>query len=159
VLVSEPSRAARVSVNSLDVASQTFEQETVTPVVNVQLGYEYDAGQQPVDALRFELSVADSVVASTDLRTSRVALSGDTTLAGRVSDADAWSAQDFTVDIGETVERTVSVGVRMAVLDGDNSVIVEDSVRDDAAITVTHPQENAWTATVGGTGTITDGEQ
>lgn len=54
--------------------------------------------------------------------------------------------------------RELTIGVRFAVLDSGDDVIVEDVAEDTASVTVRHPQESRWVAEVGGSGSITNAE-
>jgi len=149
---------AEVSMDSFDVADAEFEAEQITPELVVDLRYGYDAGTEAVSAVRFGLVVGGDEIASERLDTSRAVFEGQTGLTGRLTDSSAWDASDFAVEVGETVTRDVSVRVVFEVLDRSDSVLVSDTASDTATVEIAHPQANAWTATVGGTGTIQDAE-
>jgi len=155
----QASGAANVSVDSFTVSDATFEAESVAPVVELSLAYDYDVGVSGVSGLVFELAVGDSVVASDELTTDRTALSNTTDLSGRVTDADAWGSADFAPAVGKSVSRDVSVTVRFVVLDSTGDVIVSDTATDSATVTVTHPQDSRLVAEVGGDGVIVDGSE
>jgi hypothetical protein len=152
-LGSQPTRAA-VTVESFDVADAEFTAEQVDPVVAVDLSYSYDAGVAPVTNLRFELLVAETVVASDTLVTDTTTHDGTLSLRGSVTDAEAWSASDFSPDVAEQISHEVSVTVRFAVREQDGTVIVEDSKADTGTVVVDHPQESTYVASVGGSGSI-----
>lgn len=153
VWVGDPVRAA-VSVDELTIPDASFERDDLDPVVAVTAGYEYDVGTTAVSALRFELVVDETVVASEQLRTDEPTLSGETELSGRIADSDAWALADFAPAIGETLERDLTVTLRFAVLGSDDSAIVSDSASETVTVTVAHPQDSAYTASVGGEGEI-----
>ncbi|AGC34575.1 hypothetical protein HSTV1_30 [Haloarcula sinaiiensis tailed virus 1] len=157
VAMSEPG-AAQVSVDSFSVSDSDMATEQADPVVDVSLGYSYDAGNNPVADLRFELLVGGDVVASDELTTDKTTFDGTTELSGRAVDASAWEQSDFAPDVASAVERDVTVAVRFAVLASDGSVIVEDSKSDTATVKISHPQEVRLVASVGGSGTIANGE-
>jgi hypothetical protein len=148
------SAAADVTVESLDVQSATFDAQSVQPVVNADIAYEYtyDDAQE----LRFEVLVADTVVASETLRTDSASLAETTTLSGRVTDSDAWSESDFDAPQGGSVEREVSVTVRFAVL-VNGTAAASDEATDTATITVRWPADAAY-AEVGGVVTFSNAE-
>jgi len=149
---------ASVTVAEFFVADAEFEAETVDPVVDATVEYDYDAANSPVDALAFALVIDGTVVASDDLQTSRSTLSGETDLSGRVVDSDAWSASDFEPAVGESVSQTLSVTVTFDVVESDGSSIVSDEAGDSGAVVVSHPQDSAYVATVGGDAVIIDGD-
>lgn len=153
VAVGKPASAA-VSVGSFDVADREFTGEQIQPVVDVTAAYEYDVGSQPVNALEFSLSVDGSVVASDELITDRTTLSGETTLSGRVTDSDAWASDDFAPAVASSVSRDIKVTLSFSVVESDGREIVGDSATATATVTVGHPQETEWTASVGGEGVI-----
>ena len=146
--------AADVTVDALDVQSATFDAQSVQPVLSADIAYEYtyDDAQE----LRFEVLVADTVVATETLRTDSASLSETTTLSGRVTDSDAWSESDFDAPQGGSIEREVSVTVRFAVL-VNGQVAAEDTASDTATITVRWPADAAY-AEVGGVVTFSNAE-
>lgn len=152
-----PTRA-QVSVDSFAVDDGTFTAESVTPVADVTLAYEYDVGSEAVSELRFALTIGGETVASESLTTQATALSGETTLAARLTESSAWADSDFVVGVGESVSHEVTVGVRFEVRDS-GGVLVSDEASDTATVTVSHPQENTWSASVGGSGVIRTPEQ
>ena len=153
VWVGEPASAA-VDIEGFTAENQSWQREQVSPVVNATIRWQYDAGNSVVTALRLRLSVGDTVVAEERLSTDRTVLDGQTDLSGRVTDSDSWATSDFDPDVASSVSREVAVTVEMAVLGQDDSVIVADSATDTAALTVEHPQQSQYTATVGGTATF-----
>jgi hypothetical protein len=120
---------------------------------SIAYAYQYEGAQE----LRFELLVGDSVVASETLRTSSASVEGETTLAGRVADADAWTLQDFAVDQGGETVREVTVTVRFAVL-VNGSVAAEDSASVTTDVTVVWPADAEY-ATVGGVVSVRNSEE
>lgn len=150
------SEAASIQVDSLDVSSQSFEAESVSPVVDVDMQYSYDVGDKQVASVRVELLVGGQVVAYQNLQTQRSSLDADASLSAKLSKSDAWNSSDFTVDVGKSVEHSINVGVRLAVRDSTESVIVDAKASDTATLSITHPQKNEWTASVSATGTIRD---
>jgi len=149
------SAAADVTVDAVDVQSATFDAKSVQPVVDAEIAYEYtyDDAQE----LLFEVSVADTVVASETLRTDSGSLAETTTLSGRVTDSDAWTESDFDAPQGGSIEREVTVTVRFAVL-VNGTVAAEDSATDSAMIEVRWPADAAY-AEVGGVVTFSNAEE
>jgi len=153
VWASDPTHA-RVSVDALSIPDTSFESESVVPVVDLTLRYDYDAGSEPVSELVFVVEIGGDRVAETDLRTDRTTLSGETNVTARVTDSNSWDASDFAPSVNESVERNVTVTVRFEVRDSDGTPLVSDTTSDDATITVTHPQDSTLVAEVGGEGTV-----
>jgi hypothetical protein len=153
VVVGEPA-SAQVSVEGLSVPDKSFTRESVEPVVDVTVSYNYDAGNRPVEQLRFGLTVGGTEVATEDLVTDRTTLSGETQLSGRVTDAEAWSATDFAPAVAEEAQHTLALGLSFAVVDTDGNTVVSDSASTEATVTVAHPQDSEYIAEVGGSGTI-----
>jgi len=153
VVVGEPA-SAQVSVEGLSVPDESFTRESVEPVVDVAVSYNYDAGTRPVERLRFGLTVGGTEVATEDLVTDRTTLSGETHLSGRVTDAEAWTATDFAPAVAEEVQHTLALGLSFAVVDTDGNTVVSDSASTEATVTVAHPQDSEYIAEVGGSGTI-----
>jgi len=153
VAVSEPASAA-VSVGNFDVANREFTGEQIQPVVDVTAAYQYDVGSQPVNALEFTLSIDGSVVASDELITDRTTLANETILSGRVTDSDAWGSDDFAPAVASSVSRDIKITLSFSVVESDGREIAGDSATATATVTVNHPQETEWTATVGGEGVI-----
>lgn len=153
VVVGDPA-AAQVTVDDFAVSDAELTSEAATPVVDVTAAFEYDAGTQPVRALRFALSVGGSVIASDELVTDSTMNDGTTTLSGRVTDADAWTTDDFAPEVASSVSRELTIGLKFEVLDGEDSVIVSDTATDAATVVVSHPQESQYVAEVGGRGSI-----
>jgi len=150
-LVSEPT-SAQVSVEKLSIADKTFTSESARPVLDVTAAYDYDAGMSPVQSIRLALSVSGGEIDSLTLATSRTTLSGEETLAAPITDSSSWAVADFDPAVGESVSHEVSATLSFAVRDGDGNDIVSDSATDTAVVTVEHPQENTYTASVGGVG-------
>lgn len=158
VLIGDPVHAA-VSVDSLTVDDESFTAEAVSPVLDVTAGYSYDVGNSAVSKLRFTLAVDGSPIASDDLVTDRTTLENETTLSGSIIDSDAWAATDFAPAVAESVSRKLSIDLTFEVLGSDGAVLVSDSASDTAVVTVSHPQESEYVASVGGTGTIRTASQ
>jgi len=150
----DASAAASVELGTVQVSDAAFETESVTPVVESQVTYDYAVGDAAVGDLVVELLVGDTVVADETLVTDTTSLRNDETLVGRVTDADRWSASDFTVAVGESVTRSVTVGVRFAVRDPDGSVLEAASAETVVDISVTHPRDSEWSVQVGATGVV-----
>jgi len=153
VVVGEPAQAS-VSVDGLDVSDATFERESVTPVVDVSVSYQYDASLEPVNALEFALLVDGTEVASDELITDKTALDGQTTLSGTVTDSQQWSESDFQPTVGEAVTREIQFTLEFRVVTSEGTTIVDDEASDTATVEVSHPQQSALVASVGGRGTI-----
>lgn len=151
---------AAVSLGELSIPDASLTGETVTPVVDVDVRYSYDIGEQAIGALQFALTVGGDEIAGADLVTDRTTYEGATDLAGRVTDSEAWASGDFSPEVASSVERTLTVGLALDVTDPDGNVIASDSVTEDVTVVVAHPQESQLTARVGGSGvvrTATDG--
>jgi len=144
--------SADVSVDDVTVSDASFDAESVDPVIEATIPFEYSV--ETISEVLIELQVGDSVVADEILNTTTTEADAETTLSGRVVDSDSWSASDFTVSEGQSISREVSVGVRLAVLDGDE-LLVEATGSDTATVAVEHPQQG--TASVGLQATIVDG--
>ena len=155
VVVGEPARAS-VSVDELSVENAEFETEEVAPVLDVEIGYEYDVGDEPINALEFSLLVDGTEVSSDELITSRTTLEGDTTLSGSILDSDAWDQSDFRVGVGEEITREISITLEFRAVASDGAVLADDTAEDSASVIVTHPKESTITASVGGHGMIRD---
>jgi len=145
---------ASVSVDSFAVSDAEFTAESVTPVLDVTLVFDYDVGNQPVSSLRFAVSVGDSQIAEKTLNTGMATYEGTETLSGVITDSDAWSASDFSPPVADSVSRQVSVSVLFAVRDSDGAAIASDTASDTATVSVSHPQETEYVASVGGSGAI-----
>lgn len=156
LLVSE-GVAADVTVDSLDIPDESFEADGIDPTLDVTAAYSYSVEGASVGSLVFDVGVDGGVVASDELMTDETALQNTTALSGPVLDSPAWDAADFDPAIGETVEQTLSVSLRFAVLDVGGGEIVADEATTECVVTVSHPQESAYTAAVGGEGVVTDG--
>lgn len=153
VVVGEPAQA-RVSVESFEVSDSKFERESVEPVLDVVVQFDYDAGLEPVNALEFSLLIDGDEIASDRLVTSETSHTGDTTLSGSVLDSGSWDSSDFAVSVGEGITRELSVALEFRVVTSEGTVIVDDRAEDTATVEVDHPRESALIASVGGTGSI-----
>lgn len=151
-----PARAS-VSIDSWTVPDASFEAEAVAPVADATIAYAFDVGSDTaVRALAFELLVDGHAVASDELVTETTSLENTTTLSGALTDSGAWSTSDFDVAVGESVAHDVTVAVRFAVVGTDESEIVTARAEDTATVTVAHPQQTEYTASVGGEVAIRD---
>jgi hypothetical protein len=146
---------ASVSVESFDVADATFEAAEVTPVIDAEIGYAYRAAS--VAELWLGLLVGETVVAEQSLRTGSEELENTAELSGRVTDADGYSAADFTVESGSETTVTVNAGVRFEVRDADGAVVASDEARDESDVRLVSP-EGETHATIGGSAEIVDEE-
>lgn len=146
--------SAAVSIDDFTVADKTFEAETVDPVVDVDVAYEFDATGAGVDELAFALTCDGDEIAADSLVTSAESLAETTTLSGHVTDASAWDAADFEPEVAGEVQHTVTLGLAFDVLDASDDRIVGDTAETEATIVVDHPQDSVYTASVGGDGTI-----
>ena len=144
---------AEGSVEDVDIADAAFEAEAVDPIVDVDVAYafRYDAPTE----IHIELQIGGETVADELLRTASTELENTTDLSGRVVDSPAWSLSDFEAPSGETITRTVEVGVRFSVIDGD-SVVAGDTATDTAEIVVEYPTDGV--ASVGMVGEIRNAE-
>lgn len=156
LLVVSDGVAADVTVDSLDVPDESFEAEVIDPVLDVTAAYAYDVGAASVGSLVFEVGVDGGAIASDELMTDETALQNTTALSGPVLDSPAWDAAAFEPAVGETVENTLSVSLRFAVVDTDGGEIVADEATTDCLVAVSHPQESVYTAAVGGEGVVSD---
>lgn len=154
VWVGSDTARADVTIGELTIPDESFESEGIDPVVDVTAKYDFDVGQAAVSELRFTLTVDGDTVATADLVTDATVLTGETDLSGRITDSEAWAIEDFAPGVAETVERTLTVGLAFAVVGSDGAAIVEDSVSEDVSVTVAHPQQSQYVASVGGTGTV-----
>jgi len=153
VVVGEPAQAS-VSVDELTISDAQFERESVKPVLDVSVHFDYDVGDEPVNALEFSLLVDGTEIASDELITDTVALDGDTTLSGNLLESEQWSQSDFRVGIGESIEREIQVTLEFRVVTSEGTVIVGDSAKDSVTVGLSHPQQSALMASVGGKGSI-----
>ena len=144
--------SADVSVDDVSVSDASFDAAEVDPVIEATIPFEYSV--ETISDVVIELQVGDSVVADEILNTTTTDASAETTLSGRVVDSDSWSASDFAVSEGQSISREITVGVRLAALDGDE-LLVEATGSDTATVAVSHPQQG--TASVGLQASIVDG--
>jgi hypothetical protein len=147
---------AQVSVDGLQIPDANLTAEAPTPAVRVDIGYEYDVGTAPVAALGFTLAVDGTVVAEDKLDTTRSTLSETTTLNGAIADSEAWRNDDFAPEVGGSLTREVVVTVGFDVLESGGSSIAGDSVTTTVPVSVSHPQETKYIASVGASGEIID---
>ena len=144
---------AAVSLNSWDVQDQTFEAESVTPVVNATVAYDYDAAG--VSTLWMALTVSGDVVDETGKMVSSDSGSGEESLSGGVLESSAFTQSDFEVGAGGTTTVDVPVGAAFEVRDSAGNVLASDSVEQTAVVKVVHPEDGV--ATVGGSAVIEQG--
>lgn len=160
VVVGEPAKAsASVSVDSLTVSDATFERESVRPILDVTAAFEFDVGDEPVNALEFGLLVDGTEIASDELVTDAVAADGDTTLSGSVLESEQWSESNFTVGYGENVTNDLQITLEFRVVASDGAILAEDSAGDTASVNLSHPRESALIASVGGSGSIRSADE
>lgn len=154
VLFVSDDASASVELGSLAIPDASLTGEEVTPVVDVTAKYDYDVGTSAVAEIVVELLVGDGVIASETLVTDRTVLTNESDLAGRVTDSDAWASSDFAPAVASSVEQTLTVGLRFRVLDSDGNAIVSATTSEDVVVTVSHPQESQYVASVGGNGVV-----
>lgn len=152
-LVGRPARA-EVDMETFTVSDAEFERESLDPVLDVTATYDYDVGDEAVNALEFRLLADGDEIAFEDLQTDRVTLANDTELSGRILESEAWSAADFEPSIGEEVSRQVEITLEFAVVTSEGTVLADDSATDTAEITVVNPQQEVIVAKIGGSGQI-----
>jgi len=153
VWVGDPA-SAQVSVDELTIPDAAFERESVIPVVDVTAAYEFDAGSEAVGSVLLTLSVDGDTIAREELITARSALSGESTITGRITDAEGYDSTMFAPAVGESVEQTLSVELGFTVRRSDDSEIVSASATEEVVVSVTNPQTSALTAEVGGVGEV-----
>ena len=155
VLGSDDARA-QVTVDGLSVADGTFEANAITPKLIVDVAYRYDVTGADIDHVAFGLRVDDAELDSSALSTSSESLDETTQLGGRLTTLEQYTASAFDPAIGETVTVSFTATVTFAAVDSAGDDIVTASASDDATLTVAHPQDSEYQASVGGTGRIVD---
>jgi len=145
---------AQVALDALEIPDATLTGETVTPVADVEVRYSYDVGEVAVSALRFALTIGGDVIASSELVTDRTTYEGTTDLAGPVTDSTAWTSDDFAPAVASSVERTLSVGLSLTVVEPNGGELASATASEDVSVVVEHPRDSKVTARVGGQGVI-----
>jgi len=107
--VSTDDAAAQVSVDGLTIPDASFAAERIDPHLDVVIGFAYDVGSEPVSDVAFSLSVDGTQIASQSLATSDAVFEGDTTLAGPITDSDAWSAEAFAPEAASSVSPSATI--------------------------------------------------
>lgn len=159
VLLTRGSQSARASiaVDGLTVPDASFTKEAVTPELSLSVDYSFDVGSGAgVDSVVLTATVGGDAIATETLNTSMTSADTTAELSGPIADSSAWSATDFEPAIGESVDRSLTIGVSIEVRDGTGDVLASDAVETTAAVSVTHPQESKRTASIGATGEVTD---
>lgn len=141
---------ASVSVEDFDVSDATFEAQSVTPIVDATIAYDYSVEQ--ASEIYVALQAGGEQIASESLRTSSAELSNTTELTGNVLDSPSYGQSDFAVASGETTTVNVDVGVLFEVR-YDGSVVASDTATDTASVEVVSPESGEY-ATVGGSASI-----
>lgn len=148
---------ATVAVDELTVPDAKFEKASVTPELQFTIDYAYAvADGADIAAVYLAASVGGDVIAEQTLSTSTTAADSDASLQGQIVNASAWSTADFSVAVGESVERTLDIGVTLEVRDSDGGVLAGDDASTQATVTVSHPEDSQTTASVGAAGEIVD---
>jgi hypothetical protein len=145
---------AKVALDALEIPDATLTGETVSPVANVDVRYEYDIGEQAMGALRFALTVGGDVIASSELVTDKTTYEGTTDLAGPVTDSTAWTSDDFSPAVASSVTRTLSVGLSLTVVDPNDAELASATASEEVSVVIEHPRDSKVTARVGGQGVI-----
>lgn len=146
--------AAQVTMGSLTIDDARFQSESVTPVADVEVLYEYGVGSAEVATLETRLLADGSPIAAEQLSTGTTTLKNDTNLSGAITDAESLAASDFAPAVGESVTVQVEIAVAFAVLDVAETVIASDRVAESVAITVTHPQSSEYVVEIGAVGEV-----
>lgn len=154
-LTSMQRAGASVSVEDFQVSDATFEAQSVTPIVDATIAYDYTVEQ--ASEIYVELQAGGEQIASETLRTSSAELSNTTELTGNILDSPAFGASDFTVASGETTTIDVDVGVLFEVR-YDGNVVASDTASDTASVEVVSPESGGY-ATVGGSVSFRDGSE
>lgn len=150
---------ADVAIGDLSVGDAAFEAEAIDPKLVVDVAYRYDASGADVDSADFRLLVDGAELDTSNLSTSQESLEETTRLSGRLTALDAYAASDFQPDVGATASESFQATVAFAVLDSAGSEIVTAEVSDTVTVSVSHPQDNTYEASVGGDGRVLDASQ
>lgn len=146
---------ASVDVESFQVSDVTFEAQSVTPVLDATIAYDYSV--KNASEIFIGLEAGGEQIASETLRTDSSELQNTTELSGNVLDSPAFDQSDFAVASGE--ETTVSVDVSVVFeVRYDSNVVASDSASDTASVEVLSPESGAY-ATVGGSASFRDGSE
>lgn len=149
---------AQVTMGSLAIPSKEFSDEDgeiFAPYLRVDGEWSYDIGDLPDTwEVRLALVAADGSRAELDMDSGSLNSAADTgtySVIGKVTDADFYSASDFSVATeGASKTVTLDVLILFFVRNGP-TILAKDKITDDPAITVTHAQEAAL---VGGEGEL-----
>lgn len=149
---------AQVTMGSLSIPDGEFKDqdgEIYAPYLRVDGEWSYDIGDLPDTwEVRLALVADDGSRAELDMDSGDLnsqADSGTYSVVGKVTDADFYSASDFSVATeGETKTVTLDVLILFFVRNGP-TILAKDKITDDPAIKVTHAEEAAL---VGGEGEL-----
>ena len=144
--------ASALSVDSFDVTNNSFESETISPKVVVDLAYSFQTSEVP-EEVRLKLQVGNETVEQTYLNPDQNQVDDTIRLSGLVTDSSAWASSDFTVEPGETVTRELNVTILLDVV-VNGEVVTSDTKTDTATIELSHPDQITVTSSIGGTGEI-----
>lgn len=149
---------AQVTMGSLAIPDREVSDEDgeiYAPYLRVAGDWSYDTATTP-DSWEVHLNLVadDGTRAQLDVTSGGLSATSDTgtyEVIGKVTDADFYSASDFTVATeGESKTVTLDVLVLFFVRSG-STILAKDRISDQPTITVTHAKEAAL---VGGTGEI-----
>jgi hypothetical protein len=156
------SRDARAQVNTtqLDIPDATHEGKdgSVTDLL-LQVSGTYQYAAETVDAVELRLEVASpsetdhQAIASSSPSADRNRGNGEYSLSGSLLDHDELTADMFSADAGETVEKQLPVRVVLDVR-ADGSTVVSNLSSTTATVTVTNTSVEANAAVSGG-GSVT----
>lgn len=147
-------RADGVELGDLqfEAASHESVDPAVVPELHVTGEFEYTVSSSPSSYEARLMTEGD--VLDTDIgMLSSLEGHSDYSLAGVVTDADAYDAADFEARRGETVTVDVPVAVEFDVLDGDDALLATTRVEATATVEVTNAGETN-VVSVSGHGTI-----
>lgn len=144
--------ASALSVDSFDVTNNSFESETISPKVVVDLAYSFQTSEVP-EEVRLKLQVDNETVEQTYLNPDQSQVNDTIRLTGLVTDSSAWASSDFTVEPGETVTRQLNVTILLDVV-VNGEVVTSDTKTDTTTIELSHPDQITVTSSIGGSGEI-----
>jgi len=144
--------ASALSVDSFDVTNNSFESETISPKVVVDLAYSFQTSEVP-EEVRLKLQVGNETVEQTYLNPDQSQVNDTIRLTGLVTDSSAWASSDFTVEPGETVTRQLNVAILLDVV-VNGEVVTSDTKTDTTTIELSHPDQITVTSSIGGSGEI-----
>jgi len=148
--------AAAVDLETFTVEDATFEADAVSPELEASLAYEYEVPD--ADGLSVWLAVDGDRIDESSLMLANGSGSDTVSLSAPVTTADGFDAAVFDPDAGETATVAVPVTVGIEITQGGE---VRADATDDgtAEIVVQHPEAEPATVTLGGSVTVSDGEQ